>query len=158
MCSVAPSFQEQHPRDHIEQSLESCHSISQISEFLINLLQEARQTHEAHNNSTTSVITLLQDYIDEHYSENISLDDLASHVYLSPKYISDVFKRKTGVNFSEYLVSRRIEMAKRFLQDPRYRIVDISEMVGYHDSKHFSKLFKKMTGITPAQYRKLYSN
>lgn len=158
MCSAAPSFLEQHPRDHVEQSLEACHSISQISEFLANLLQEARQTNEMQNNSTTSIITMLQDYIDEHYSENISLDDLASHVYLSAKYISEIFKKKTGVNFSDYLVSRRIEMAKRFLQDPRYRISDISEMVGYHDSKHFSKLFKKMTGITPAQYRKLYSN
>ena len=86
---------------------------------------------------------------------NINLEDVAKLVCLSPTYVSEIFKRKTGENFSEYLIDYRIEIAKDMLKDIRYKVVDISQMVGYADSKYFSRLFKKMFGVNPRDYRKL---
>jgi two-component system response regulator YesN len=87
---------------------------------------------------------------------DISLDDVAKLICLNPTYVSEVFKKKTGENFSEYLSDYRIGIAKELLQDIRYRIIDVSAMVGYKDSKYFSRLFKKKVGVNPTDYRNLY--
>ncbi|HHW00544.1 MAG TPA: response regulator [Clostridiaceae bacterium] len=92
-------------------------------------------------------------YIDTHYNEDISLNKLSEIAYLHPIYLSKLFKEKTGENFTDYLVKVRIENAKKLLRNLSLRIYDISEMVGYDSSKHFSKVFKEITGITPRDYR-----
>ena len=86
---------------------------------------------------------------------NINLDDVAKLVCLSPTYVSEIFKRKTGKNLREYIIDYSIEIAKDMLKDIRYKVVDISQMVGYADSKYFSRLFKKKVGVNPRDYRKL---
>ncbi|MGF9700328.1 response regulator transcription factor [Paenibacillus sp. MABNR03] len=93
-------------------------------------------------------------YTDAHYQEDLSLQQIAARFYLSREYISRKFKQQFGLNWSEYLGKLRINNAKLLLQNPSLRIVKISEMVGYQDEKYFSKVFKKMEGITPGEYRK----
>ena len=96
-------------------------------------------------------------YIDENYNRDIRLEDVADYVYLNANYISELFKKETGINFSKYLVQKRIETAKTFLLDTRYRINEVAAQVGYTDTKYFSRLFKEYVGVTPAQYRKMFS-
>ncbi|MFB5676526.1 response regulator [Paenibacillus terreus] len=93
-------------------------------------------------------------YLDAHYADEITLQDISNRFYLSREYISRKFKQEFGVNLSEYLSRLRIRQAKLLLLNPRLRLQQISEMVGYQDEKYFGKVFKKLEGITPGEYRK----
>ncbi|MNY48880.1 HTH-type transcriptional regulator YesS [compost metagenome] len=93
-------------------------------------------------------------FLDKHYHEDISLADIASRFYLSREYISRKFKQEFEVNLSDYLGQIRMSKAKVLLCNPNLRISQVAEMVGYQDEKYFSKVFKKMSGMTPNEYRK----
>lgn len=99
------------------------------------------------------IINQVKAYVETHYGEEISLNILADQVYVHPTYLSILFKKKTGNNFKDYVTEVRIEKAKEMLKDLSLRIVDISGKVGYESSKHFSKIFKEFTGMTPKDYR-----
>lgn len=92
-------------------------------------------------------------YINENYAKDITLQKLSEIAYVHPIYLSKLFKEKTGVNFIDYLTRVRVEAARRLLGNLSLRIYDISEMVGYDSPKHFSKVFKEITGLTPKEYR-----
>ncbi|MDF2923456.1 MAG: response regulator [Paenibacillaceae bacterium] len=98
-------------------------------------------------------IRVAKEYMEHHYANDISLVTVAESVGLSTAYLSKLFKQATGENFSDYLSCIRVEKAKQFLHDPRYKIYEISERVGYQNLKHFYKLFKQITGVTPSEYR-----
>ena len=99
------------------------------------------------------LVTRAIDYIKDHYQEQVSLDDLARLVYLSPFYFSHIFKDEVGTTFIEYLTQVRIEEAKRRLRDTMVAVSIIAEQVGYNDVNYFSRVFKKVVGQTPTQYR-----
>lgn len=92
-------------------------------------------------------------YIHEHYAEKITLEDVASQVYLSPAYFSKVFRQEVGSTFISYLNQVRIERSKILLQDRTIQLVEIAGLVGYEDQSYFTKVFKKFTGIPPGRYR-----
>lgn len=93
-------------------------------------------------------------YIERHYQEEISLQDIAAKFYLSREYIARKFKQAYGVTVLDYVSRYRIEKAKLLLHNPHLRIAQIAEMVGYQDEKYFSKVFKKVEGMNPGEYRK----
>ncbi len=94
------------------------------------------------------------EYINKNYMKKITLEDVASYVHLSPTYFSKLFKDETKYNFNTYLNNVRIEMGKKLLLDESIPIVDISNLIGFEDQSYFSKVFKKLTGVTPGKYRK----
>ena len=118
------------------------------------------QTYEKYLNSirqkTVRPVHQAQQYIQEHLDGDLTLEQVASQVYLNPAYFSSMFKSETGVNFSKYVAAERVNRAKEYLRDPSLSIAQVAERVGYRDKKHFSKLFKKVTGIYPSDYRKLH--
>lgn len=73
--------------------------------------------------------------------------------YLSPNYLSELFKKHTGKTISEYLTEYRLEKACQLLDHAEYRVGDVSGMVGIHDGRYFSNMFKKKYGMTPTEYR-----
>jgi two-component system response regulator YesN len=93
-------------------------------------------------------------YIRANYRENLSLENVAQQVFISPFYLSHLFKEELGITFVEYLTRIRMEEAKRLLKEPRLSIVAIASEVGYEDASYFSKVFKKNLSISPNQYRK----
>ena len=93
------------------------------------------------------------DFTDKNYTRTITLDDVAEHVFLSPTYVSYLFRTEVKMNFINYLTAKRMEKAKELLKDPRLRIYEISTAVGYENSRYFSSIFKKYTGQTPVDYR-----
>lgn len=102
------------------------------------------------------VVEKMITYFEEHYSEKISLDRIAENMYLSPFYISKIFKSEVGDTPIRYLINIRLEKAKALLEtDKDSSIQEIAAMVGYDDAYHFSKLFKKRYGMSPSQVRKL---
>ena len=93
------------------------------------------------------------DYIKLNYSEKISIKEIADQLYLSPNYLREVFKKHTGKTISEYLTEYRLEKACQLLDHAEYRVGDVSGMVGIHDGRYFSNMFKKKYGMTPTEYR-----
>lgn len=93
------------------------------------------------------------DYIEENYGEKISVKEIAEHLYVTPNYLSDLFKRHTGKNISAYITDVRLEKAKEYLTIPECNVAFISERVGIGNSRYFSNLFKKKYGMTPSEYR-----
>ena len=83
----------------------------------------------------------------------VSLDSAAEHVNTTPIYLSIIFKEVEGIHFKECLIQKKIEKAKRLLEDTELRIYEIGALVGYADIKYFSKMFKRYIGITPQEYR-----
>ncbi|RED87867.1 helix-turn-helix domain-containing protein [Cohnella phaseoli] len=93
-------------------------------------------------------------FIDANYRLPINLTDLALTSYMSPGYFSTLFRQHTGRNFLEYVTQLRIEHAKKLIaDDPDAKIGDVAVQCGYQDLKHFRKLFKRYTGVTPLQYK-----
>ena len=99
------------------------------------------------------VIYRAVDYIKRNYMKKITLDNVAEHVYLCPSYFSKVFKEEMKFNFNKYLNNIRIEKSKALLLNESIPLVDISNIVGYEDQSYFSKVFKKLTGVSPGKYR-----
>ncbi|MBP1990658.1 response regulator transcription factor [Paenibacillus eucommiae] len=95
----------------------------------------------------------IKKYVDMHISEPISLIELAEMFRASSEYLSHLFKKEEGINFSQYLKQTRINKAKEIMkQNVHLKIYEVAYQVGYNDAKHFSKVFREMTNLTPAQY------
>ena len=101
------------------------------------------------------VVEQIVSYFEDHYAEKISLDTIAENMYLSPFYISKIFKSETGEAPIRHLINIRLQKALELLQKEGYtNIKEVAAAVGYDDAYHFSKLFKKAYDVTPMEYRK----
>lgn len=134
---------------------------SYLIQFLLLIVREnagPQPKQEGYNFDThykSYVVNQIVTYLDAHYNEKISLDRIAQNMYLSPVYISKIFKEETGESPINYLIKIRLEKAKDMLSAPKAEsIKTIANDVGYEDAYHFSKLFKKYYGISPLHYRK----
>lgn len=103
-----------------------------------------------------SSIDVALQYIRTHYDADLSLEKVASVVFLNPVYFSQLFKQKTGQGYKEYVIQLRIDRAKELLQDPYLKIADVAERVGYQDMRHFTQVFRKKLTLTPTEYRKQF--
>ena len=92
-------------------------------------------------------------YINEHYKEKLTLSEVAEKTYVSQWHLSKLLNKHTEQSFSEILNTVRIEEAKKLLEDPSLRIGDIADEVGFLDMAHFSRVFKKICGISANEYR-----
>lgn len=93
-------------------------------------------------------------YIKEHFREKITLQAVASQVFLNPKYFSRVFKKEMSVSFSKYVINLRIEYACRLLKTTNYRAYRISSECGFSDPSYFNRVFCSEINMTPQSYRK----
>ncbi len=101
----------------------------------------------------SQMLLQVQNYLSEHYAQDISLEVVAELLDFSPYYLSKLFKNAFGTSFIDYLTELRVSAAKELLADPSLSAKEIGELVGYPNSNYFTKLFKKKTGITPIEYR-----
>lgn len=100
------------------------------------------------------VVEQIINYFEDHYAEKISLDRIAENMYLSPFYISKIFKSETGDTPIRHLINIRLEKAKELLENGwQGSIQEVASSVGYDDVYHFSKLFKKKYGVSPSKLR-----
>ncbi len=105
------------------------------------------------NDSSNKQIEPVKHYIEDNYAcSTLSLAEVASISGLNEKYFSSKFKKETGVTFVEYVTNVRIEAAKKLLKNTNMKIVEISDAVGYNNSEHFVRVFKKKVGLSPREY------
>ena len=108
--------------------------------------------------SADHIVSSVQAYISAHYGEQLSLDQLAQQFYLSSSYLSRLFKRETGTTLTTYLQNVRIEAAKNLLRTTALKSYEVAERVGINDPVYFSRIFKKITGLKPKDYRHSVQN
>lgn len=134
--------------------IEKC---SNADELHTLLEESARSVVSKVNNYNNKSIKLILrkavEYLQTHYHEPITLNEVAEHTFVSTYYISRMFKKEMGKNFVDYLNELRIEKAKELLKDVRYKTYEVAEKVGIPDAHYFSRLFKKYVGMTPTEYR-----
>lgn len=118
--------------------------------YLKNIIITVQNSREMELNG---LISKAIEYINENYHKNISLDDVAKEINMSYHYFSKFFKNSIGKNFVDYLIELRIEKSKEILKDPNISIKEACYKIGYSDPNYFSKIFKKITGMTPTDYR-----
>lgn len=131
---------------------------SYLTQFILLSIREKQQENTTVSENKKSTISKeIQTYFHEHFSEKISLEQIAKNLYLSPFYISKVFKEEIGETPINYLIKIRLENAKDLLLKKQdLSIKEISSIVGYDDAYHFSKSFKKYYGLSPAEYKKIH--
>lgn len=117
--------------------------------------EEERDLEDDNNNANNFVVNQAIAYIEKHYKEKLQLTDVAEQVYVSHWHLSKLLN-STGKIFSDVLGEIRIENAKKLMEDSSLHIADISEMVGFADTAHFSRVFKKFTGMSANEYRNRY--
>lgn len=99
------------------------------------------------------VISRAITYVKDNYMNKITLEETSEYVYLSPSYFSRIFKMEMGINFNKYINQVRVEAARKLLLNDQVTLVDVSSRVGFEEQSYFSKVFKKMTDVTPSRYR-----
>lgn len=140
-----------------EEQCSLCGSMDELFARLAALqeehVEEMRKRHEA---DTVRPIRMAKQYIQNHYSEPITQEEVSGSVGLSAAYFSALFKKVEGEGFAKYLIGVRMEQAKILLRETNIPVAKICQQVGYNDLKHFTHTFEKATGVKPTVYRKMY--
>lgn len=127
----------------------------QVKDYFLGVLKVMFEQLEIQRESQYSHPVLSsQGFIQEHYSENISIQDIAREAGVSEGHLRKCFRQELGVSVVEYLTNYRIERAKKLMESRNYKISEIYSLVGFTSSQYFSYVFKKIEGITPSEYLK----
>jgi AraC-like DNA-binding protein len=134
-------------------------SLDELEGGLLKLASQiCEQVEQDNHKEEQSIIDRIVAYIDEHYMDNaLSLETVAFEFGISPSHVSRSFKEKVGLNFIQYVWQKRVEEVKHQLKTTSDPLKDIILKVGYLDAPNFIRKFKKETGYTPGQYRKMFS-
>lgn len=92
-------------------------------------------------------------FVQDHYEDRITLEEVSKHLHITAGYFGSIFKRETGQNFIDYVISIKMDKAKNMLRYSDSKVKDISARLGYYDYTYFCKIFKKNEGCTPLEYR-----
>ncbi|MNO66904.1 putative response regulatory protein [compost metagenome] len=141
----------------LEDRIQACYTFDEIKRLFIremsDTLKEIRSCRLAQAGKSVETV---KRWIMEHYKEPAELGLLANMVYLTPSYLSKLFKNETGMTITDYLIEIRIKKAKHLLKESaEMKIHEIGCEVGYPDPAYFNKLFKRMVGITPNEYKRI---
>lgn len=137
--------------------IEKIHHKEQFQQWLLASIDQILsriQQEEKENIRHKQTVEYLIEYIDSHYHENLTLNQLAEQVFLSRNYLSQIFKKATGTSFNQYLNTVRMEKAKYLILEGNYLIYEIAEKVGFKNTPYFSSMFKKYTGVNPTDLLK----
>ncbi len=138
------------------QELEMLDTADEIEKLSANAYTELiKQILYLRSRKDKKIVEVVKDYVAKHYGEDITLAKITELVYVNGNYFSEMFKTNTGENFIDYLTRVRIDRAKILLKDVAVKTYEVGMLVGYADPNYFSKVFKKVVGITPSQYRNI---
>jgi two-component system response regulator YesN len=115
----------------------------------------ARYRAEAKQERKAGVLSRCLDYIDAHYTEDLSQEAVASMFHFNSSYFCQLFKSRVNMTFNQYVTRLRLDHAKAMLASSTVKVYRVAEQLGYHDVKYFNRVFKKETGLTPEEFRSL---
>ena len=137
------------------QAILKAETVAEIRRFTQDiLLAIAKHFARKYQNRHLLLVEQIKTYIQEHRTENITLNDISSAVYMSTNYICGVFKKECGQTIHDYLLDVKMQEGKRMLRETTMKVFEISDALGYETAHYFSYSFKRYTGKTPYQYRK----
>ncbi len=123
-----------------------------VEDYISDLKRVIKNCCPENELETVSVEEIIR-YVDNHYTEKILVADIAQHFHVDLNYLSRLFKKKTGGNLKDYLTQKRLEKAKYLLDNTELKIYEISEASGYPDYFYFTRVFRRITGVTPSEWR-----
>lgn len=135
----------------VEENLE--HSLDEEGNIVVEAGENGDDFDQQGAEAGSFLVNNALKYMEEHYQEKLKLQDVADQVYVSQWHLSKLLNRYKQQSFSDILNNIRIEKAKELLKDPALRIGDIAEMVGFLDMAHFSRVFKRHTGVSANEFR-----
>jgi len=129
-------------------------TLDELEEQFAGVFQKlSRNIFHTSNLGIKTLINQIKQYIDQNFTDNITLNTISEKFFINASYASRMFKQELGENFIDYLTNKRMEEAMRLLISTEMPVYEISESIGYGNSKYFSQLFKKYTGMSPREYR-----
>lgn len=132
----------------------SCQSYEELRRWFLKKIAEAcHNVTEKRKKQNNSIVEKAKNYISSCYDKEISLEEVAKYVDISPYYFSKLFKEEEGQNFIEYVTELRLGKAKNLLKQPGISVKEVCLSVGYSDPNYFSRIFKKVMGCTPTEYK-----
>ncbi len=139
----------------LEEAMRLCDKEKRIGEAerATSSAEESKENPEEETLESNAFVKKVREYIDQNYQEDIALQDIAGAFGYSDVYFCKLFKQNFGMNFITYLNEYRMDKAKALLADPMINIKDISSKAGYRDANYFTRVFKRMVGMTPSEYR-----
>ena len=125
-----------------------------LSALLTMLMEESWHPEESSVSKKRMELTNLKEYLDEHYTEKISLDELSARFFINKYYLTKIFKETYGTTINNYIIAKRITRSKQLLRFTDKTLEEIAIEVGMNGGNYFSRMFKKIEGISPREYRK----
>jgi two-component system response regulator YesN len=155
------SFQQLQQNDFLGRHILSLEGMSKfqtladLKDWMIQVIRRIIQFKQEHNiPHKKDIIAEVKEYVAAHYDKPITLADLSARFFISPYYLSQFFKQKTGETYVSFLTQIRIGKAKELLEKTDLKVYEICERVGYSDTQYFARTFEKQTGLKPRDYRK----
>lgn len=139
-------------RGHADDYIEKPCDLDKTREIIKNILDKRRVDEKVITSRLEAKIEKVKYFLERNCSKRVRLEDAAALVFLSPKYLSRVFKQHTGMDFTDYRLLKKIDLAKEFLMKPSYNINQVADKLGYQNSESFTRQFKKFTKLTPTQF------
>lgn len=128
--------------------------IIELFVFLSRLIENYSQNHN--NEKSNDRLKKIINFINENYSKKLDLKKIANEFYINKYYLCHLFKKETGFTIIEYLNNKRIMEAQKILKKNNKTITEIAYKVGFNNLSHFGRTFKKLTGLTPSEFKKIF--
>ena len=138
---------------HFASRIDKVYTREEMNHILDEIVHELKSGMEHREDISNYAIKKAIAYIRLHYAENISLEEIADRLDITPEYLSSLFNREVGINFTVFLRDFRLSHAKRLLKGTNKKVYEIAQEVGYPDSKYFNRVFKENVGISPREFR-----
>ena len=127
---------------------------NQLEEFVIrNLLQIETILQDSRAGKALRIVRETEEIIKQRFAQNVTIQQLAEEVFISSSHLQTLFKKETGLTINDYITVFRIEKAKKLLKDPAMKVYEVANAVGYQDPNYFTRIFRKLVGASPVDYR-----
>lgn len=132
----------------------SFYTLDKLKEWVYPTFQKLKQELDlGQRNTKTSIVHKVQKFVSENLSQDVSVKTIADRVYLHPVYLSKIYKAETGESLGDYIIRTKMERAAFLLKNSHQKIYEITTQLGYQNPQYFSKMFKKVYGLTPHEFR-----
>ena len=153
LLDIIPGY-ELNRDEFIWKDIFSLKTLDELKEWMHFTLDGITGTiYDFRKNSIKTSVKKIMDIISERYMEELTIQSIADEMYLTPNYLSLLFKKNTGKTINEYITKVRMEKAMELLKDPLSRVFEVSQAVGYKNPDYFTRIFKRYVGVNPVEYK-----